>query len=631
MINTRSQFLSFLFLFFLLFSFGLQASEDCSPWGICAHVNRDHEYGKIAEMFKVTREIGVRHMRTDLDWDQVSPSPGHWDFSRWQRVVELAEEHNVAMTAILGGNIPTRTSPPFRHLDAFLAYVERSAKTFKGRIVHWEVINEANLQQFWKEKVDAKDYATLLKATAPILRKIDPENRILFTGLAGTSPTFIRTALDHGAAEAFDIMNIHPYQWQDYPEVKLYRQIKEVRELLDRNGAADKEIWITEIGYSTAPDDKNFHYKRSAIAAALHHLGLDPKETVIGMIEDAHFNYCTQTTNFDFDDLIPDAGKRKKMSIAQIDKLSVEECPVIVLAPTESFPMSERERLLHYLRRGGTLILGAGFPFYFDLQTEKTVEVGAKYASEFHIAWKAWWTSDVPKAALSYESGEEFPELQAEPDDSVLRVFSDHHLKKGDRMIPLLYGRGKTERYPVSVIYRFNSDLKGNLIALGSPGDRECVAEEVQGRLLPRTMLLARSAGANKTFIYNLRSTEADRYREAHFGIVRRDLQEKPAAATYRTLIRYAPGEERPELIRNGAIHMARWSRSDGKRCAAVWVPFGETKTAPQMTGRIHEISDSHGRAKQFDPVSFTVTDDVTYFLGDGDFTLDFSESQMGD
>lgn len=604
-----------------LFAGTLAAS---SQYGVCAHLNRGEYYSDAEALCALMERLGIDNARADLDWTQVEPQEGRWDFSRWDRVLEYASRHGIEMTAILGGDTAKKNIPIYRHREAFLRYVEKSAGYFKGKIHNWEVVNEANYEPFWGESpVDAAKYAELLQATYPVLKKADPDNVVLFSGLSGAPTAYVRKALQAGAGDSFDVMNIHPYTWYAFPESGLAGSIRGIRAALDEAGLRNKPIWITEIGYSSSSEKKNETFKGEAIAAALKKLGMSPEKTTVCYLADPKNNYYTATPCYSLDALIPDYRKRRGITLSDLEQLSVERFPVVLLPPSEGFPMTRRNGLLSYLKRGGTVILPMGLPFYFDL-SDNGKQVNAEYMPEFHLGWKTWWTSDAPKTAVRYEAGEEFPELRAIPDNNVIRIFAPNNLKPGDRMLPLLYAVRDNRRFPVAALYRFDSDLKGNIITLGTTGDLTALSETVQAELLPRTLLIARSAGAEKVFKYNFRSQEHNDGRESHFGIVRKDMELKPSGHAFQTLIRLSRNGGPPTLQRRGVVHLAKWTMPDGSRVAAVWTIFGEEKIKCSVTGTITEAVDFLGNAIKINPKDFTVGPGILYLKGGADFDLRF-------
>lgn len=605
----------------LLLAGNLSAS---SAYGVCNHLNRGEYYRDREALCALMQKLGIDNSRADLDWSQIETPDGRLDFSIWDNVIDCAQRYGIEMIAILGGDTPKRYVPIYKHPIPFLRYVREAARHFKGRIVNWEVINEANYEPFWGETpVSAEEYAKLLKAVYPVLKSENPDCRVLFSGLAGAPAEYLNTALESGAGKFFDVMNIHPYTWSSFPECSLTGSIREIRRTLDRHGFRNKPIWISEIGYSSSSEKCNEEFKAAAIAVALAKLGFVPERTTIGYIADSATNYYTVTPVWGLDNLIPTYRQRQELTLEELKTLQVNRCPVVVLSPEESFPMSRKQALLAYLKRGGTLILPQGLPFYFDSETGK--QVNARYMPDFHLGWTAWWTSNVPKKAERYEAGEEFPDLKLAPDGEVIRVFTPGNLRKGDRMLPLLYAVSGDRRVPVAALYQFDSDLKGNIITLGTTGTQTAISERNQAELLPRMLLLARAAGAEKVFKYNFRSQEQNNGRESHFGIVRKNMEVKPNGRAYQTLITLSKEGSCPVITRKGRCHLAKWSLPDGSRIMAIWTVFGEQEMQFRVTdGGSVQAFDLFGSPVQIDPNRFTVKSGITYLKGNRNFDLQF-------
>jgi len=568
---------SFLALLFTAAFLATGAAE--SPYGVCAHLNRMPETEAAAELDGI-RRCGIGFVRTDLDWKQIEPEPGKWDFSRWDKVVAEAEKQGVKVLPILCGEMPTHGKPPFRNQESWLRYVEQCVTRYKGRIDCYEVINEADCDRPWGEKPDGANYAELLKKTAAVIRRIDPRARILFTGVSdfGDPTAFVEAAFRAGAGKYFDAMNFHPYQWRNPPESQLPLRIRDLRTLMRKYGI-DKPVWITEIGHSSAPD--RFPVARQAVPAALKRLGFDPERDTVGVIEDTETLYSTG----DSASCLPEWKKRRKLTFAELPGLDIAKCPILLLAGSESFPSSRFDTVLDFVRRGGTLVSPGGFPFYFDQRESetpglfRTVRIGARLLPRLHLGWESFWVkANVPRTTTAFEPGEEFPGLRI-PHRPSMRFLTGKNLKGNDRMIPLVYGVNGSYRGPVAALYRFDSELRGNAVVVVDADGTDSTSEERQAQLLPREYLLAFSEGVEKVFLYRFRAGEWNRGREAHFGIVRRNQEPKPAFRAYETLVRqFPPGSSRPEIdIENGVYH-ARWSRPDGTKREAFWTLFSSVE-----------------------------------------------------
>ena len=111
---------------------------------------------------------------------------------------------------------------------------------------------------------------------------------------------------------------------------------------------------------------------------------------------------------------------------------------------------------------------------------------------------------------------------------------------------------------------------------VGQPG----VEEEVAADYVPRTYLEAFAAGAQRTFLYELADEKPEPARrdpEQHFGLLRQDLQPKPAFGTLAQLmavVRDSPGEggRIPGAVDGGDdVQGVLLERGDGSRVLLLW------------------------------------------------------------
>ena len=595
---------------------GLTAAA--SPFGMCAHLNRmppEEMRRELADM----AGLGARMVRVDLDWSQVEPEPGKWDFTRWDALVEEAGKQGVAVIAILGGELHKPVRPPYRNQQDFLRYVAESARRYKGKIAAYEVINEADCDRPWGEKPDPANYAALLQATYRTVKKADPRARVLFTGVSdfGRPMEFVEGVFRAGAGDSFDVMNFHPYQWRNVPESQLPLRIRDLKALMKKYGI-DKPVWITEIGNSSAPD--RFLLARETVPPALKKLGFSPERDTVGVIADDRTLFHTGR----IDDYLPEWKRRRQLTFDELRTVPVADCPILALPGREGFPASQIGAVAEYVRRGGTLILPGGFPFYFDFRESetpglfRTVQIDGQLLPQLHLGQEAFWLKPgVPRTTTATEAGEEFPGL-ALTHRPGMRFLNGANLKGNDRLIPIAYGVNGNYRMPVAALYRLDSGLRGNIIVAVDAAGTDSVTEKEQAQLLPREYLLALSEGVQKVFNYRFRAGEWNRGREAHFGIVRRDFSDKPAQKAYAVLIRNCPpGSSRPEITSYGNIRQARWSRPDEVEVTALWTVHGIQTFRPEG-GIPYRVETWDGAPQLPGKGPLRVTPSILYLIGTG-------------
>jgi hypothetical protein len=128
----------------------------------------------------------------------------------------------------------------------------------KGRADWWLPWIEPNVgrdvtfgfpEGYWASRPHARSYAAYQRAASEGARQGNPECRVVGMNTAGIDLEFIRKCYDEGAADDFDVMNVHyyaisePFEKQD-PE----RQFAGLRALMSEYGDAEKPIICSEGG-----------------------------------------------------------------------------------------------------------------------------------------------------------------------------------------------------------------------------------------------------------------------------------------------------------------------------------------------------------------------------------------------
>jgi hypothetical protein len=194
---------------------------------------------------------------------------------------------NVNVLGLLGYSAPWASSDPSgkgdtryppRQADDFANYALEVVKRYGPKGSFWaarpdlirrpltavELWNEPWGFWAWKPNPDPAGYARLVRAAASAIRGYDPSIRILIAGnvLQVRSDGALRSWLqdvrsaDPALASLFDVYSVHPYP---YPRTKGpyddsgdarwgFRQVT-----LNHDLDPSKPVWITEIGWSTAP------------------------------------------------------------------------------------------------------------------------------------------------------------------------------------------------------------------------------------------------------------------------------------------------------------------------------------------------------------------------------------------
>ena len=603
------------------------ADREISPYGVVAHLSR-WEFDDALREFELMKAAGIKSFRCDFDWSAVERNRGEFDFSKWDRIIAMSEASGIEPLPIFPGAVPRFADPLPLHPDEASESAARIVPHFKGKIKYWEITNEPNHPSFWKgAKPDGKAYAELLAKISASIRKADPDAKILFAGVAGVPLEYIEAAFAAGAGKHFDIMNVHPYSWMQIQEDVFAKKIDALKALMAKYGIADKPIWITEIGYSSATAAPSVTLY---VARALKMLGLESAPAAY--ISDDKYAYYSEGTYGALDQILPDPRKKKRVGFDKLAGLSPEKYPVLYIPPTESFPRKYLPALLEYVGNGGTLVTAGGMPFYYDLEISPNGEVrrsrvGADGAEMLHISTLR--TSEKETAPYlsderhfigtlkKLESAEGFEDI---PADAHFKPYflTAEKLGENDKMIPIAYGFLGDKKLPVAAIYKLGGAFKGNVIVVLPPTDA-VATEEMQARMLARTYMLSRAAGIERIYKYCLRDNERDYTRESHFGIVRKDLSPKPAYAAYKTFVEMLGGAT-PKIVEKNGVHLASWKNADGAPAYAIWTNMYRKKTTLDIRGAVKSACGLYGENRDWRGLSgkceVRADGAITYFTG---------------
>jgi hypothetical protein len=229
----------------------------------------------------LVRDLGFQWLKQSFAWDSISGSRGGYDWFRPDGVVALAEERGLKVLARLD-------HPPFwaRPADPavgpvdpvlFAEFCSAMATRYAGRIAAYEVWNEPNLAREWGgQPPDPAAYLALLKPCYLAIKAADPGAIVISAGLAptGTDDTaiampdmkFYEAFYAVGGGSYFDLLGVHAPGYMNPPERSpdeteadpdqtarwiTFRHVEDVRALMVQAGDADKQIAITEMGWTS--------------------------------------------------------------------------------------------------------------------------------------------------------------------------------------------------------------------------------------------------------------------------------------------------------------------------------------------------------------------------------------------
>lgn len=222
-------------------------------YGVCATPSTKIQEETVPQTFELLEKAGVKWARLGFRWDEMEPRKGVYDFSKNDRLVEIAQRHNIKVlglitrTPVWASGAEDTISPP-RNIEDWKMFVRMLVTRYKGKITHWEVWNEPDIKKFWKGTPD--EYVALLKEAYGIIKGIDPEIKVLSAGLDGNAEkgaVYLDKLLGLGMADYADIIAFHPYG--KTPDKSLER-VRNFLSVMQKHGV-EKPLWLTEIGWQT--------------------------------------------------------------------------------------------------------------------------------------------------------------------------------------------------------------------------------------------------------------------------------------------------------------------------------------------------------------------------------------------
>jgi polysaccharide biosynthesis protein PslG len=245
-----------------------------------------HDTAELNRAMDMMNAAGIGWVRLNWSWKDMQQPDGTWIFDRFDEVAALAGTHDLELLPILmtipewassapqemkdqyGGQAPVDRYRP-ADINLWLNYVRTVVERYDGdgvddapgspRLTYWEVWNEENLTLFWPPVPNAAEYVGFLAATHDAVLEADPTAKVVLGGLAGhginaEGTGFLQQIYDNGGGDYFDVVSVHLYTHPYLGSVdQIQAALNAARREMDARGDEDKELWLTETGWSDAP------------------------------------------------------------------------------------------------------------------------------------------------------------------------------------------------------------------------------------------------------------------------------------------------------------------------------------------------------------------------------------------
>lgn len=189
-----------------------------------------------------------------VNWPNLEPSKGQWQFDRLDLYVSLAKQHGTGLLLPLSyspswaSGKPEMTAPP-KDLEDWRNYVKTVVSRYKGRIQGYEMWNEPNLSDFWSGSMD--QMLTLTKEASEIIRSLDPQAIIVSAApTAEWGIPWFTEFVKKGGVQSADVVGYHFYGTPpSAPPEAMVPVIRRVQQVMAENGLGSKPLWNTETGW----------------------------------------------------------------------------------------------------------------------------------------------------------------------------------------------------------------------------------------------------------------------------------------------------------------------------------------------------------------------------------------------
>lgn len=231
---------------------------------VCAHVERFQYGGKATA--RMLKRIGISSWRGDGNWNNTEVSQGTYqDNAVIEGVREYMQEDGVS-TMLVAGNISNLynggrgdrwyvdTEDALRGYGNFVEHLAT-----KEGLKYIEVINEFNHSGINQAKMSIEGYIKYCKAAYEAVQKVNPEIKVIAGGLAGYDTAFIENFMEKGGLAYCDGISYHPYQYGSFNLATFNSQTDRTNQLAVKYSGETKPIYLTEMGWSTANDEKMNH------------------------------------------------------------------------------------------------------------------------------------------------------------------------------------------------------------------------------------------------------------------------------------------------------------------------------------------------------------------------------------
>lgn len=235
---------------------------------------------QLPHQLELMQQAQIVWIRQFAYWDDIEPTSGQYDWQRWDALVaQLADYPDLKLIVVLmntpawarSGGDPT--APP-DDPALFAQFARAFAQRYGAAIDYYQIWDEPNLIDAWGgNNPRPAHYAALLEAAYSAIHSADSDSHVIAAALAPTVEQgpqnisdlqYLRDLYALGAQAFTDGIAAKPYGFSLSPadrtvseDVLNFSRIVLLREEMVRNGDGQKQLWASEWGWNSLPEDWN--------------------------------------------------------------------------------------------------------------------------------------------------------------------------------------------------------------------------------------------------------------------------------------------------------------------------------------------------------------------------------------
>lgn len=267
--------------------------SEVQPYGVNTFLHKEVDSWKKDTTVAMARDMGAAWIKQQFPWAEIEyrldPERPFWDvknnqnaWTKFDNIVSLAGQSGLRIIARIDsapawarpeGSSP-KAPPSEERMADFGNFIFEFVRRYNGSVSAIQVWNEPNLRGEWDtgRPVNPNEYAEMLKVAYTRAKEANPDIIVLAAPLATNNESlaydgnlneidYMQGLYDAGAHGYFDAMAANAYGTSYPPEDEPsrerlnFRRVELLREVMVRNGDADKSVWFNEYGWNASPPD----------------------------------------------------------------------------------------------------------------------------------------------------------------------------------------------------------------------------------------------------------------------------------------------------------------------------------------------------------------------------------------